>query len=332
MRKTFVNGTLVSESPVEPLSKGYFTARNWKNTVVSGPFGSILYNSLYAQDFEIEIRQFLIKSRNPVPIEIVDDEKPGGAFVMCIFDPLVTEWEGFPRRVMKEGQYGLLHMRPERFTTSLKRGVYALYKVNLPDHYFDYLLGRHCKLAEFYVKIRDNRPALLCVDEKIKAPWHMYFNFKKLLETPLDGDDRELILYHFLERFIDLLIPPLVKGIVRPISIPYKLHRIAKVARMIEEDPSRDLSANVLSVLAKTSKTNLNIGFQELFGVTPNGFVTEVRLQKALDLVLNSNETMKGISQKTGYSNDMVFLRAFKHVLNIYPSELRAKEGVVNGS
>ena len=332
MRQTFINGAQLQENPIDTKKNGYFEAHNWNNTLVTADFGCIIYNCWNAINFNIQIRQFLIKSRKPVSIEIFDDDNPGVAFFLSVFNPLVTEWEGFPRRVMKEGNYGLLHMRPERFRTRLRKGVYVLYKVSLPDYYFDYLIGEHCKLANFYAKVRENRPAVIYTAEEIKASWKLYFSLKEFIESPLKEQERAFVLTQFLEGCIDLLTPGLIRGISRPMTVPDRLSRIEKVAKMINADPSKNPNIKELIFQTRTSKTNLTKGFHELYGVSPIEYVTQVRMKKALGLILNTDEPVKNIAREMGFRRDTAFVRAFKNSLHVFPGELRSKENVQSGN
>ena len=60
--------------------------------------------------------------------------------------------------------------------------------------------------------------------------------------------------------------------------------------------------------------------FQEL-GSSFSAYLEKIRIDQACSLLLKSDLTIKVISEKTGYSSDVSFRRAFKRVLGVSPSE-----------
>lgn len=70
----------------------------------------------------------------------------------------------------------------------------------------------------------------------------------------------------------------------------------------------------------KISEQTATKFFQEL-GSSFSAYLEKVRIENACDLLLKSDLTIKTISEKTGYSSDVSFRRAFKRVLGVSPSE-----------
>lgn len=332
MKKTFINHKEVREELVENLTQGFLQAKHCKNSMAGSEDGSIIYSDWEVGDFTIQVRQFFTRKRKPVAFEIIDDENAGTSFFLSVFSPLAVTWEGLPLRVLKEGSYGLLHLQSERMKASLKKGICTLYKIILPEYYLEYLMGEHCRLAHFYTQVKARQPAVLFTPENIRACWTIYFALKEFINTSLDMKGGSYVLSHFLTECIDPLIPDLVKGGKRPLVIPNNMYMIEKAASIIRSEPNNHFRIRNLPARAGMSKTNLNVGFQKLYGVTPFEYLTELRMKKAVSLILNTNDTLNSIASETGYQHGYTLVKMLRHYLNVNASDLRRKEFVQSGN
>lgn len=76
--------------------------------------------------------------------------------------------------------------------------------------------------------------------------------------------------------------------------------------------------------------TGLNIArlqklCQQLFGESVNGFVQLVRIEKAKELLANSNESIFSIATQVGFSSPGYFSQVFKQRVGVEPSVFRKK-------
>ncbi len=63
--------------------------------------------------------------------------------------------------------------------------------------------------------------------------------------------------------------------------------------------------------------------FKQEFGATINQYITNQRLNHAMQLLRNTSKTVKEIASECGFSNQTRFISAFKSVLNITPTQYR---------
>ena len=61
--------------------------------------------------------------------------------------------------------------------------------------------------------------------------------------------------------------------------------------------------------------------FKELLGQTPLEYVTEWRMQKAMQLLQQRDKKLIDVARSVGYESDAAFSKAFKRVVGANPGE-----------
>ena len=61
--------------------------------------------------------------------------------------------------------------------------------------------------------------------------------------------------------------------------------------------------------------------FKELLGQTPLEYVTEWRMQKAMQLLQERDKKLIHVARSVGYESDAAFSKAFKRVVGANPGE-----------
>ena len=89
---------------------------------------------------------------------------------------------------------------------------------------------------------------------------------------------------------------------------------------------SRELSLDEMSRRLDLSPYYFSKLFKEEVGVTFMDYLTKLRIEKAKDLLLHSNKTMKEICSEVGYADPNYFSRIFKKNTDLTPTEYREGE------
>ena len=105
----------------------------------------------------------------------------------------------------------------------------------------------------------------------------------------------------------------------------YKGIHIQKVERFIRESYMRQIALEDLTALAGCSKTTLIQAFKEVYGSTPFGYIIQIRLQKAKELLVGTDAGISQISDLIGFQSVHYFSRFFKEKEGYSPMEFRAK-------
>lgn len=109
-------------------------------------------------------------------------------------------------------------------------------------------------------------------------------------------------------------------GALPPVTGDVHLDRVAAA---VSSEPGREWSVDLLASVGAMSRTVLTERFRAAFGRTPAGFVTEVRMRRAKEL-LEAGRTVSEASRALGYSSDDGFSRAFRRNVGVVPSQWRA--------
>ena len=86
-------------------------------------------------------------------------------------------------------------------------------------------------------------------------------------------------------------------------------------------DPN--LTMITLAEYLKISSVILSVEFKNEIGISPSQYLANLRVEKAKELLSNSNMLIKDISNAVGYEDDYVFRRWFKKYTGMTPGQYR---------
>ena len=100
-------------------------------------------------------------------------------------------------------------------------------------------------------------------------------------------------------------------------------YRIRKVLEHLEDDPAT--SVRQLATLVNLSSSRLGHLFKLQMGVNLNHFLTNERLEKAADLLRQTELSIKEIAVRVGYHHSSSFDRGFQHKFGVPPANFRRR-------
>lgn len=102
---------------------------------------------------------------------------------------------------------------------------------------------------------------------------------------------------------------------------------VAALMQYIDFNYSRIISLEDLSTLAGVNKTTLILIFKEIYGTTPIRYINRIRLNKAKELLTNTDASVSEIAELVGFQSIHYFSRFFKAKENCTPMEYRMRSG-----
>lgn len=99
--------------------------------------------------------------------------------------------------------------------------------------------------------------------------------------------------------------------------------RLYQARHLLQERLADPPSLDELAREVGTNQPSLSRGFRALFGTTVFGFLREARLQRARELLAETNQPVKAVALTVGYRNTGDLSRAIKERYGLTPSELR---------
>lgn len=100
---------------------------------------------------------------------------------------------------------------------------------------------------------------------------------------------------------------------------------IYKVQQFVMEHYNEEISIKTLSEIACVSPHYFSAYFKAETGQNYKAFLTGIRMENALKMVLNTNFKTYEIAEKVGYNNVRRFVDAFRNIYNMSPAEYRKK-------
>lgn len=95
------------------------------------------------------------------------------------------------------------------------------------------------------------------------------------------------------------------------------------VVAYIKEHFCEKLTLDTLAAIANYSKQTLITKFKADYKKTPVEYITQLRINKAKDLLINSSYSIAQISEMCGYDNVYYFSNVFKRYENLSPLNFR---------
>lgn len=102
--------------------------------------------------------------------------------------------------------------------------------------------------------------------------------------------------------------------------------QMRRIRDRVESDRDTPPTIDDLAVLCGISSRHVMRGFKQSTGSTLHAFVEQVRLTRAKQLLLDTDQPMKIIANQLGFSQTSSFSAAFRRALGVSPSAFRARQ------
>ncbi len=99
--------------------------------------------------------------------------------------------------------------------------------------------------------------------------------------------------------------------------------RIKKMLSLIRENYSEKITAAMLADAVHISERECYRVFRKILGITPGEFLVSIRLQKAQELLWNTDQSILEIALETGFGTGSYFCKIFKENHHITPNQYR---------
>lgn len=98
---------------------------------------------------------------------------------------------------------------------------------------------------------------------------------------------------------------------------------VLRSVEYVREHYDESFTIEQLAAMTDTSRKRYTEIFKEVTGQIPIDFLNNVRIDKAQQLLLLTEDKLNGIAQAVGYSNEYYFNRKFKQMVGVTPGQYR---------
>ena len=153
-----------------------------------------------------------------------------------------------------------------------------------------------------------------------------------LSETHFAMDEKTLLYISFVEKQlisahnqkIEGMMFELLKELLGTIRMSKRLDtRLTAVLHTLKTNIATNHTVKSLAEIACLSESQFKVLFKEHIGCTPNAYITDLRMQAALGLILNTDTPITIVAERCGYDNVSAFIRRFSTVYHKTPYRLR---------
>ncbi len=99
--------------------------------------------------------------------------------------------------------------------------------------------------------------------------------------------------------------------------------KISQSLHLIHTLPAAPWTLETLAVEVAMSRSRFAERFKRLVGTSPMSYLSNWRLQKALALIGDTNQSIQQVAKQTGYQSPSAFTRAFQDKFGMAPKEYR---------
>lgn len=124
-------------------------------------------------------------------------------------------------------------------------------------------------------------------------------------------------IVELIERYLDMAAASIRQELDAP---NYAVHQ---VKQYIHLHYAEDLSLNLLADLVYLNPKYLSNIFTQSTGCNLNKYIRRVRMEKACELLLDTNMKVSDISQAVGYPNPSYFCKTFQEIYGTTPDRFR---------
>lgn len=102
--------------------------------------------------------------------------------------------------------------------------------------------------------------------------------------------------------------------------------RMEQISRILNEQYQENLTLAALAAQVHLSVPYLSKFFEKQFGLSFLSYLTRIRLNHAVDLLLHTDGTIEAVSADSGFPNSHAFVQAFKKEFGVLPSIYRRQQ------
>ncbi len=153
-----------------------------------------------------------------------------------------------------------------------------------------------------------------------------------LSEIHFAMDEKSLLYIAFIEKQlisahnqkIEGMMFELLKELLGTIKMSKRLDtRLTAVIHALKTNIAANHTVKSLAEIACLSESQFKVLFKKHFGCTPNAYITDLRMQAALGLILNTDTPISIVAERCGYDNVSAFIRRFSSFYHQTPHKLR---------
>ena len=113
----------------------------------------------------------------------------------------------------------------------------------------------------------------------------------------------------------------------RPNTVRHRTSLFHDAVAIVEQDFASDLSLDDIARRVASSRRQLQRAYAEIGGTTFREHLTQVRMERAAELLSRRGLTVREVAHRVGYRQPAQFAKAFRRHKGLAPSDFRTRTG-----
>ena len=227
---------------------------------------------------------------------------------------------------VKGGQHNIVHSKgySNTFENMDLQGESFIIELE-PEAFYPIAQDGNDVLKRFLDSMQRNEPAVLSPTSLFISP-DLRKAIQAILYCPFSGNMKKLFL---LSKSMEILVlqaeayDQWIKAKKQYCTRQDDQERLMQAQKYMEENLQHPPTLSELARIIGLNEYKLKRGFKELFQTTVFGYLSDQRLEKARQDLLDSNKTIKQIAFSLGYSSPQHFSSAFRKKFGLSPKNCR---------
>lgn len=296
---------------------------------LSGSFGETFIKKI---DFSgVRLLYGKLKFIRPVPVQVINDSPYIEMYFSLAGSRDVYFTQSSHRSSVGAGYHNLFYIPDSNFyiEPSATEEESISVQIQFTEAYFRrFMPEEHSLLSAFLKKMDDKEFSVLSFGH-LRITGEMYAILNDIVQCEKEGIIRQLYIETNVLKLLLLQFEQCgaVTGINEGNGVKqYDIEKYDLVKKLLEDNIAYGHSLGELSRKSGLNDFKLKKGFKELYGTTVFGYLHELRMTKAKEILRESERSVAEIAECCGYAYVQSFSTAFKSRYGITPEKFRKKE------
>lgn len=285
----------------------------------SGNFGSMQFYEIDCRDFSIWYNNYQIAERTFMYGMM---NAPMLELHFIIDNTVQFKLEGLRQMTMRQGQFNLTYAPfVNNITWFHRRATYSTFDIHFTFEYLEKLVNYFPRIGKFLEKVQSGIATRLGKHHG-SVTAEMSALIRRIIRCDLGGNLRDLYLQTKVQELLILALQQLAMQKPLPPDVllrPVDHDKIREAHDYLLRNMDDDFNLVSLCHRFGINDYKLKKGFKKLYGTSVYDFLIEMRLEKARELLLDTDNTIQDIAFETGYKNVSGFITAFRKKTGFSP-------------
>lgn len=286
-------------------------------------FGTITVQQIFADHFSLRYSVYNFLKKVTL---LIQDEAALLRTQFVLKGKIKIHSQGEESIYIREGQFLLFNSDQKRSKASIETEMeHRMFDATYSSEFLQPLLQAFPSLMNF-IQEQKTSESYSAFKKVFNGSGEMTKIVFDLLRCPYDENLRKLYFENKVNDFLFETLHKVLNGKPANSNIINSEQDALFIARdLILADIRKHLTIKELSQKVKLNEFKLKSGFKEVFGIGPFELLLQARMEKARELLIETDKPMKEIAALTGFEFLTNFIAAFRKYFGYTPGELRRK-------